>query len=189
MDPQQRVLLEMSLEAFEQAGVPPASMRGSRCGVYVGLSSVDYAYRRADDLGAIDSTTMTGNASSIAANRLSYVFDLHGPSMTIDTACSSSLVAFHQPVSRSAAARRTLHWSRASVLHLHPYGFIGFSKASMLSRHGRCRVFDAGADGYVRSEGGGVVLLKPLAQALADGNRILAVVAGSGVNSDGASRG
>ena len=102
MDPQQRVLLEMTLETFEQAGVPPASMRGSRCGVYVGLSSVDYAYRRADDLGAIDATTMTGNASSIAANRLSYVFDLRGPSMTIDTACSSSLVARHSLTSQQS---------------------------------------------------------------------------------------
>jgi len=185
MDPQQRVLLEMTLETFEQAGIPPASMRGSRCGVYVGLSSVDYAYRRADDLGAIDATTMTGNASSIAANRLSYVFDLHGPSMTIDTACSSSLVAFHQAC-QSIRSQETDSALVAGIsLHLHPYGFIGFSKASMLSRHGRCRVFDAGADGYVRSEGGGVVLLKPLAQALADGNRILAVVAGTGVNSDG----
>ena len=185
MDPQQRVLLEMAWETFEQAGIPPSSMRGSRCGVYVGLSSVDYAYRRADDLGAIDATTMTGNAGSIAANRLSYVFDLHGPSMTIDTACSSSLVAFHQAC-QSIRRRETDAALVAGIsLHLHPYGFIGFSKASMLSRHGRCRVFDAGADGYVRSEGGGVVLLKPLEQALADGNRILAVVAGTGVNSDG----
>jgi len=172
MDPQQRVLLEMTLEAFEQGGIPPASMRGSRCGVYVGLSSVDYAYRRADDLGAIDATTMTGNASSIAANRLSYVFDLRGPSMTIDTACSSSLVAFHQ-----ACQSIRSHETDAAVvagisLHLHPYGFIGFSKASMLSRHGRYRVFDVGADGYVRSEGGGVMISKPLAEALADGNRI-----------------
>ena len=185
MDPQQRVLLEMTLEAFEQGGIPPASMRGSRCGVYVGLSSVDYAYRRADDLGAIDATTMTGNASSIAANRLSYVFDLRGPSMTIDTACSSSLVAFHQACQSIRSHETDAALVAGISLHLHPYGFIGFSKASMLSRHGRCRVFDAGADGYVRSEGGGVVLLKPLAQALADGNRILAVVAGTGVNSDG----
>ncbi len=185
MDPQQRVLLEMTLEAFEQAGVPPSSMRGSRCGVYVGLSSVDYAYRRADDLGAIDATTMTGNAGSIAANRLSYVFDLRGPSMTIDTACSSSLVAFHQACQSIRSHETDAALVAGISLHLHPYGFIGFSKASMLSRHGRCRVFDAGADGYVRSEGGGVVLLKPLAQALADGNRILAVVAGTGVNSDG----
>ena len=185
MDPQQRVLLEMAWETFEQAGIAPSSMRGSRCGVYVGLSSVDYAYRRADDLGAIDATTMTGNAGSIAANRLSYVFDLHGPSMTIDTACSSSLVAFHQACQSIRGGETEAALVAGISLHLHPYGFIGFSKASMLSRHGRCRVFDAGADGYVRSEGGGVVLLKPLKQALADGNRILAVVAGTGVNSDG----
>ena len=185
MDPQQRVLLEMTWEAFEQGGIPPSAMRGSRCGVFVGLSSVDYAYRRAEDLAAIDSTTMTGNAGSIAANRLSYFFDLRGPSMIIDTACWSSLVAFHQ----GCQAIRTGETDSAVVagisLHLHPYGFIGFSKASMLSRQGRCRVFDAEADGYVRSEGGGVVLLKSLERALADGNRILAIVAGTGVNSDG----
>src|SRR5882672_4280051 len=185
MDPQQRLLLEMAWEAFEQAGIPPSSMRGSRCGVYVGLSSVDYAYRRADDLGAIDSTTMTGGAGSIAANRISYVFDLHGPSMVLDTACSSSLVAFHQACQSIRVGECDAALAGGISLHLHPYGFIGFSKASMLSRHGRCGVFDADADGYVRSEGGGVVILKPLAQALADGNRILAVVAGTGVNSDG----
>ena len=147
MDPQQRVLLEMAWETFEQAGIPASSMRGSRCGVYVGLSSVDYAYRRADDLGAIDSTTMTGNASSIAANRISYVFDLHGPSMTIDTACSSSLVAFHQACQSIRSQETDTALVGGISLHLHPYGFIGFSKASMLSRQGRCRVFDAGADG------------------------------------------
>ena len=96
MDPQQRLLLEMSWEAFENAAIRPSAMRGNRCGVYVGLSSVDYAYRRADDLSSIDATTMTGNTGSIAANRLSYFFDLRGPSMTVDTACSSSLVAVHQ---------------------------------------------------------------------------------------------
>src|SRR5580698_6502587 len=185
MDPQQRVLLELAWEAFEQAGIPASSMRGSRCGVYIGLSTVDYAYRRADDLGAIDATTMTGNASSIAANRLSYVFDLRGPSMTIDTACSSSLVAFHQACQSMRAGETDAALVGGISLHLHPYGFIGFSKASMLSKQGRCRVFDAGADGYVRSEGGGVVLLKPLHKAIADGNRILAVIAGTGVNSDG----
>jgi acyl transferase domain-containing protein/NADPH:quinone reductase-like Zn-dependent oxidoreductase/acyl carrier protein/NADP-dependent 3-hydroxy acid dehydrogenase YdfG len=185
MDPQQRVMLELTWEAFEQAGIPPSCMRGSRCGVYVGLSSVDYAYRRADDLGAIDSTTMTGNAGSIAANRISYVFDLHGPSMVIDTACSSSLVAFHQACQSIRTGECDTALAGGISLHLHPYGFIGFSKASMLSRRGRCGVFDADADGYVRSEGGGVVILKPLVRALADGNRILAVVAGTGVNSDG----
>src|ERR1700674_551756 len=185
MDPQQRVLLEMTWEAFENAGIRPASLRGSRTGVFVGLSSIDYAYRRADDLGSIDASTMTGNASSIAANRISYVFDLRGPSMVIDTACSSSLVALHQACQSIRTGECDAALAGGISLHLHPYGFIGFSKASMLSRKGRCGVFDADADGYVRSEGGGVVILKPLVQALADGNRILAVVAATGVNSDG----
>src|SRR5271155_4157435 len=183
MDPQQRVLLEMVWEAFEQAGVPPSSMRGSRCGVFVGLSSIDYVYRLADDLGAIDSTTMTGIAGSITANRISYVFDLHGPSMTIDTACSSSLVALHQACQSIRIGETEAAVVGGVSLHLHPYAFVGFSKASMLSRRGHCSVFDAEADGYVRSEGGGIVILKSLEQAVADGNRILAVIAGTGVNS------
>jgi phthiocerol/phenolphthiocerol synthesis type-I polyketide synthase C len=185
MDPQQRVLLEMVWEAFEQAGVPPSSMRGSRCGVFVGLSSIDYVHRLADDLGAIDSSTMTGVAGSITANRISYVFDLHGPSMTIDTACSSSLVALHQACQSIRIGETDAAVVGGISLHLHPYAFVGFSKASMLSRRGHCSVFDAEADGYVRSEGGGIVLLKSLEQAVADGNRILAVIAGTGVNSDG----
>jgi acyl transferase domain-containing protein/NADPH:quinone reductase-like Zn-dependent oxidoreductase/acyl carrier protein len=185
MDPQQRVLLEMAWEAFEQAGIAPSSMRGSRCGVYVGLSTADYAYRRADDMGSIDSTTMTGGAGSIAANRISYIFDLHGPSMVIDTACSSSLVALHQACQSIRSGESDAALVGGISLHLHPYGFVGFSKASMLSREGRCKVFDADADGYVRSEGGGVVILKPLIQALADGNRILGIIAATGVNSDG----
>ncbi len=185
MDPQQRLLLEMSWEAFENGGIRPSSIRGQRCGVYVGLSSIDYAYRRADDFASIDATTMTGNTGSIAANRISYIFDLRGPSMTVDTACSSSLVALHQ------ACQSIRHGECESALvggislHLHPYAFIGFSKASMLSPHGRCSVFDESGDGYVRSEGGAVVLLKPLTQAIADGNQILAVIAETGVNNDG----
>src|SRR6202041_2823807 len=136
-------------------------------------------------LGAIDSTTMTGNASSIAANRISYVFDLHGPSMTIDTACSSSLVAFHQACQSIRSQESDSALVGGISLHLHPYGFVGFSKASMLSRQGRCSVFDERGDGYVRSEGGAVVLLKPLTQAITDGNQILAVIAETGVNNDG----
>lgn len=185
MDPQQRLLLELTWEAFESAGLRPSSVRGSRCGVYVGLSSIDYAYRRADDLGSIDSTTMTGNAGSIAANRISYLYDLRGPSMTVDTACSSSLVALHQ----ACLSLRTGETDMACVggvsLLLHPYAFIGFSKASMLSPAGQCRVFDAQAQGYVRSEGGAALLLKPLPQAIADANRILGVIAATGVNNDG----
>ena len=96
MDPQQRILLEMAWELFENAGIKPSSLRGSDCGVYLGVASVDYGYRLAEDMAAIDAGSATGNTSSIVANRLSYFYDLRGPSMSIDTACSSSLVAFHQ---------------------------------------------------------------------------------------------
>ena len=189
MDPQQRLLLELTWEALESAGIPPSSIRGRRWGVYLGLSTLDYAYRRAEDLAAIDATTMTGNTASIAANRISYAFDLRGPSMVVDTACSSSLVAFHQARQSIRCGESAAAVAGGVSLHLHPYAFIGFSKASMLSRAGRCKVFDASADGYVRSEGGAVVVLKPLEQALTDGNQILALVAGSAVNTDGHKQG
>ncbi|MET3119274.1 phthiocerol/phenolphthiocerol synthesis type-I polyketide synthase C [Undibacterium sp. GrIS 1.8] len=185
MDPQQRLLLEMSWETLENAGIKPSSIRGSHCGVYIGIASNDYSIRLADDLSTVDSSTATGNTSSIAANRLSYVLDLRGPSMAIDTACSSSLVAFHQACQAIRSGECTHALAGGVSLHLHPYGFITFSKASMLSRVGRCQVFDAAGDGYVRSEGGGIFLLKDYNQALADGDHILAVVAGSGVNTDG----
>jgi acyl transferase domain-containing protein/NADPH:quinone reductase-like Zn-dependent oxidoreductase/acyl carrier protein len=185
MDPQQRLLLEMSWEAFENAGIRPSTLRGSDCGVYIGIATTDYSWRMADDLASIDSSFATGNTSSIAANRLSYFFDLRGPSMAIDTACSSSLVAFHQACRAIATGEITQAIAGAVSLHLHPLGFISFSKATMLSRQGRCRVFDASADGYVRSEGGGVFLLKDYDQAVADGNPILAVVVHTAVNTDG----
>jgi phthiocerol/phenolphthiocerol synthesis type-I polyketide synthase C len=185
MDPQQRLLLEMSWETFENAGIRPSTLRGSDCGVYIGISSSDYGWRLADDLSAVDSSFATGNTFSIAANRLSYFYDLRGPSMAIDTACSSSLVAFHQAYRSIISGEITQALAGAISLHLHPLGFISFSKASMLSRRGRCRVFDASADGYVRSEGGGVFLLKDYDRAMADRNPILAVVAHSAVNTDG----
>jgi phthiocerol/phenolphthiocerol synthesis type-I polyketide synthase C len=189
MDPQQRVLLELAWEALENAAVPASALRGTNSSVYIGLSSVDYSYRLAYDMAAIDSSSATGGTASIAANRISYFLDLHGPSMVIDTACSSSLVAFHQAC-QSITSGESSHALVGGVsLHLHPYGFIAFSKASMLSRSGACRVFDAEGDGYVRSEGGGIFVLKELDHALKDGNPILAVVAGSGVNSGGRSSG
>jgi acyl transferase domain-containing protein/NADPH:quinone reductase-like Zn-dependent oxidoreductase/NAD(P)-dependent dehydrogenase (short-subunit alcohol dehydrogenase family)/acyl carrier protein len=185
MDPQQRLLLEMSWETFENAGIRPSTVRGSATGVYIGIATVDYSWRLADDMAAVDSSFATGNTSSIAANRLSYFYDLRGPSMAIDTACSSSLVAFHQACRAIATGEVTQALTGAISLHLHPMGFVSFSKATMLSRRGRCRVFDASADGYVRSEGGGVFLLKDYDQAVADGNPIIAVVAHSSVNTDG----
>lgn len=189
MDPQQRILLEMTWEALEDAGIPPQTLRGSQCGVFLGIASLDYSYRMADDMSVIDTSTATGNTSSIASNRISYVFDLHGPSMSMDTACSSSMVAFHQACQSIRSGETTMALAGGISLHLHPFGFIIFSKASMLSPTGRCQVFDESGDGYVRSEGGGVFLLKDYDQAVADGDRILAVVAGSGVNTDGYKKG
>ncbi|WP_245391875.1 type I polyketide synthase [Salinicola aestuarinus] len=189
MDPQQRLMLEMTWEAMEDAGVPPQTLRGSHCGVYIGVASLDYSYRMADDMASIDTSTATGNTSSIVSNRISYVFDLHGPSMSMDTACSSSLVAFHQACQSIRSGETEMALAGGISLHLHPFGFIIFSKASMLSPNGRCRVFDADGDGYVRSEGGGVFLLKDYDKAVADGDRILAVVTGSGVNTDGHKKG
>jgi len=185
MDPQQRILLELAWESMESAGIVPSTLRGSDCGVYIGISNVDYAYRLADDPCAMEPTTATGTLSSIAANRISYLFDLHGPSIALDTACSSSLVAFHQACQAIRSGEVASALAGGISLHLHPYGFISFSKASMLSKTGQCHVFDASADGYVRSEGGGLVLLKDYQQAIADGDPILAIVAGSAVNTDG----
>ncbi|MBS2127804.1 type I polyketide synthase [Burkholderia thailandensis] len=189
MDPQQRLLLELAWEAFEDAGVRPADMRGRNCGVYVGVASPDYGNRSMDDLSSVDPYSATGNTLSIASNRVSYLFDLRGPSMSIDTACSSSLVALHQAIQALQAGDAELALAGGVNLLAHPFGFVSFSKASMLSPRGRCRAFDATGDGYVRAEGGAFVLLKPLERALADGDTIHAVIAGSGVNSDGYSPG
>ncbi|UQP00536.1 SDR family NAD(P)-dependent oxidoreductase [Burkholderia multivorans] len=189
MDPQQRLLLELAWEAFEDAGVRPAAMRGRDCGVFVGVAGTDYGNRSMDDLNAVDPYSATGNTLSIASNRVSYLFDLRGPSMSVDTACSSSLVALHQAVQALQSGETAMALAGGVNLLLHPFGFVSFSKASMLSPRGRCRAFDATGDGYVRAEGGAFVLLKPLEQALADGDTIHAIIAGSGVNSNGHSHG
>jgi acyl transferase domain-containing protein/NADPH:quinone reductase-like Zn-dependent oxidoreductase/acyl carrier protein len=185
LDPQQRLLLELTWEAFEAGGIRPSSVRGSRASVHVGFSGSDYAQRGLDDFASIDAFSMTGITGSIAANRLSYFFDLRGPSMAVDTACSSSLVALHQACQAIVAGESRLAITGAVNLHLHPFPYVAFSKASMLSRRGVCSPFDAEGDGYVRSEGGAVVLLKRLEDALAAGNRVYAVIAASAVNCDG----
>ncbi|CAB3782072.1 type I polyketide synthase [Pararobbsia alpina] len=189
MDPQQRILLELAWETFEDAGLRPREMEGRNCAVYVGVASSDYGNRTVDDLSTIDPYSATGNTLSIASNRVSYVFDLRGPSMSIDTACSSSLVALHQACQALQSGDAEMALAGGVNLLVHPLGFVTFSKASMLSPNGRCRAFDGSGDGYVRSEGGGMVLLKSLECALADGDTIHAVIAGSGVNSDGYSQG
>src|SRR5574343_1326746 len=185
LDPQQRLLLELAWDAMENGGMPPSRLAGSDCAVYVGISGLDYGIRALDDLSSFSAHTMTGHTLSIAANRLSYVFDLHGPSMAIDTACSSSLVALHQACNCLRVGDASIAMVGGVNMLTHPYPFIGFSKASMLSSRGRCHTFDASGDGYVRAEGGAVLLLKPLAQAEADGDRIHAVILASGANADG----
>lgn len=185
LDPQQRLLLELAWEAMENGGMPPSRIAGSDCAVYVGISGLDYGIRGLDDLASISAHTMTGNTLSIAANRLSYVFDLHGPSMAIDTACSSSLVALHQACNALRVGDASMVMVGGVNMLTHPYPFMGFSKASMLSAGGRCQSFDASGDGYVRAEGGAVLLLKPLDRAVADGDRIHAVILASGANADG----
>ncbi len=185
LDPQQRLLLEMSWEAMENGGHVPEKMAGSRCAVYVGISSLDYGVAGATDLSSMSSHSMTGNTMGLAANRISYVFDLHGPSIAMDTACSSALVALHHACNALNSGEVPAALVGSVNMLLHPYPFVGFTKASMISANGRCRAFDADADGYVRAEGGAVLLLKTLEQAERDGDKIHAVIMGSGVNSDG----
>ncbi len=185
MDPQQRLLLELVWHAIEDAGIPAGKLSGSTTGVYIGASTTDYSDLRFEDPAGADSYFMTGHSLSVLANRISYVFDLHGPSLTIDTACSSSLVALHHACEAIRGERIATAVVGGVNLLLAPYPYLGFCRAAMLSRRGRCFAFDERADGYVRGEGGGVIILKPLADALADGNAIRAVILGSGVNSDG----
>jgi acyl transferase domain-containing protein/NADPH:quinone reductase-like Zn-dependent oxidoreductase/NAD(P)-dependent dehydrogenase (short-subunit alcohol dehydrogenase family)/acyl carrier protein/SAM-dependent methyltransferase len=185
MDPQQRLLLELVWHALEDAGIPPSKMSGNASGVYIGASATDYSDLRLGDPAGADSYFMTGSTLSILANRISYVFDLQGPSLAIDTACSSSLVALHHACEAIRGNRIASAIVGGVNLLLAPYPFIGFSRAAMLSRRGRCFAFDERADGYVRGEGGGVIILKPLEDALANGDPIRAVILASGANSDG----
>src|SRR5271168_3839735 len=185
MDPQQRLLLELVWHAIEDAGIPASRLAGKDVGVYIGASATDYSDLRLGDPAGADSYFMTGSTLSILANRISYIFDLRGPSLAIDTACSSSLVALHHACEAIRSKRIAAAIVGGINLLLAPYPFIGFSRASMLSRRGRCFAFDERADGYVRGEGGAVIILKPLADAIAAKDRILSVIRASAVNSDG----
>ncbi|MGC1884834.1 MAG: type I polyketide synthase [Stellaceae bacterium] len=189
IDPQQRLLLELTWEALESAGIVPERLAGSQCGVFVGISLSDYAAMQRDEPNQVDPYVMSGSAISNAANRISYVFDLHGPSFAVDTACSSSLVAVHEACVSLRRGESSLAIAAGVNALLSPSAGVGFSKARMLSPTGRCRPFDEAGDGYVRSEGGAVVILQPLAQALAENNPVHAVIVGSGVNSDGRTKG
>ena len=189
MDPQQRLLLEVAWEALEDAGQVRERLAGTPTGVFIGISNNDYGRIQLNDFQRIDAYAGTGNALSIAANRISYVFDFRGPSMALDTACSSSLVAVHQACSSLRNGESTLALAGGVNLILSPAITINFTKAGAMAPDGRCKAFDARANGYVRSEGAGVVVLKPLSKALADGDPIYAVIRGSAVNQDGRSNG
>lgn len=185
MDPQQRLVLETSWEALEDAGIRPASLAGSRTGVFLGLSSHDFSLMHT----GIPPRAGTGSAGSIAANRLSYLLDLRGPSMVVDTACSSSLVALDLAVQSLRLGRSSAALVGGVNVMLVPEMTIAFSQAGMMAPDGRCKTFDASADGYVRGEGCGVVVLKRLSDAQRDGDRVIAVIRGVAVNQDGQSNG
>ncbi|WIM94389.1 SDR family NAD(P)-dependent oxidoreductase [Actinoplanes oblitus] len=189
MDPQQRILLEVAAEALEDAGLRRADTAGSDTGVFVGIAHAEYAAAEWATGEGVTALTPTANAFSIAANRISYCLDLRGPSLAVDTACSSSLVALHLAARSLAAGETSLALAGGVNLILSPAVSEAFEAAGVRSRGGRCRPFDQGADGYVRSEGCGVVVLKPLAAALADRDQIYAVLRGSAVVNDGRSNG
>ncbi|GEP43695.1 type I polyketide synthase [Brevifollis gellanilyticus] len=187
IDPQQRILLETAYEAIEDAGIVLDLEKGTDMGVFVGISHNDYQglQHTATDRVGISSHTPTGSAHSIAANRISYCLNLSGPSIAMDTACSSALTAVHVACEHLLGGRCKTALAGGVTIMITPDGFIGFSQAGMLSPEGKCKVFDASANGFVRGEGAGMVLLKRLSDAIADGDPIHAVVKGSAVNSDG----
>jgi acyl transferase domain-containing protein/SAM-dependent methyltransferase/acyl carrier protein len=189
MDPQQRLLLEVSWEALENSAIAPGSLFGGRTGVFVGMGNADYWRMVYRDEQQIDAYSALGNSFSVAAGRLSYLLGVHGPALTVDTACSSSLVAVHLACASLRSGECDLALAGGVNLILSPEANINFSKSRMLAPDGRCKTFDAAADGYVRGEGCGVVVLRPLSAALAARNRILAVIRSSAVNQDGRSGG
>ena len=191
MDPQQRMLLEVCWEAFENAGLDITAFKGSRTGVFCGIANSDYAsaHLRSGDPAKIDAYSVTGTALSAAVGRISYIFGFEGPNMALDTACSSSLVAIHLAGRSLRSGESDLAVAAGINLIITPEGHIGFSKLRALSPDGRCKSFDDAADGYGRGEGCGAVLLKRLGDAVRDGDPVLAVVRGTAVNQDGRSNG
>ncbi len=191
MDPQQRMLLQATWEAIDDGGELLDPSRGSPAGVFVGISTYEYAILQSTiaDQSSIDVYTATGGATSIAANRISYCLNLHGPSVAVDTACSSSLVALHLACASLWKGECPLAFVGGVNAIVTANTFISFSRSGMLSPDGRCKAFDATANGFVRAEGCGVVLLKPLSAALADGNPIYAVIRGTAANQDGRTNG
>ena len=189
MDPQQRMLLEVAWEALEHAGLPTDSLSGTRTAAMMGLSAWDYTIVNLERRAEIDAYMSTGNPHSAAVGRISYLLGLRGPAVAVDTACSSSLVALHLACQSLRLRESDVALAGGVQLMLSPFTSIALSKWSALSPTGRCKTFDALADGFVRSEGCGVVVLKRLADATRDGDRVLAVIRGSAINQDGRSNG
>jgi acyl transferase domain-containing protein/NADPH:quinone reductase-like Zn-dependent oxidoreductase/short-subunit dehydrogenase/ubiquinone/menaquinone biosynthesis C-methylase UbiE/acyl carrier protein len=190
-DPQQRLLLEVAYHAVEDAGLTLPALANKRASVHIGICSWDYSFLQlnSESRPAIDAYTNVGSSLCIAANRISYFFNLQGPSLVVDTACSSSLVATHLGCRGIWSGESELAFVGGVNLTLRPELTIGFSKASMLSPDGRCKTFDARANGYVRGEGAGIIILKALSRALADGDRIYALIRATAVNQDGRTAG
>ena len=189
MDPQQRLVLEVGWEALEDSGRSPMGLGGANAGVYLGIANNDYGRALFAHPELIDAYFSTGNSFSVAAGRLSYHLGLQGPSLAIDTACSSSLVAVHLASQALRLGECDLAIAGGVNLIITPEMNINFSKARMMAADGRCKAFDAAADGYVRGEGCAMIVLRRLADAVADGDRIHAVIRGSAINQDGRSGG
>lgn len=190
MDPQQRIALELTWEALENARIPASSLKGESVGVYIGSSSNDYSYLSVADPTVTHPYAITGNQSAIIANRVSYFFDFRGPSVTVDTACSSSLVAVHQGVRALRSGEADVVMAGGVNAIITPVVTVGFDEVGgVLSPDGRIKSFSQDANGYSRAEGGGMLVLKRLSDARRDGDPIMAIIAGSAVNHDGRSNG
>ena len=185
MDPQQRITLETVYSALEDAGIASNTIKGSNTGVFIGVASSDYSVLLNNKVFSSEAEFSTGEAYSILANRISYLLDIHGPSEPIDTACSSSLIAIHRAVENIRNGSCNIAIAGGVNAIITPQRTLSFSQAGMLSEDGRCKTFDRRANGYVRAEGVGIVILKSLEQAEIDGDRIYGVIRSTSENHGG----